>query len=43
MKCHKCKWEWDIEQGDDNPYLCHKCGYDSSSREFDIVSLNKWK
>ena len=43
MKCHNCKWEWDIEQGDDNPYLCHKCGYDSSSREFDIVSLNKWK
>jgi hypothetical protein len=43
MKCQNCQWEWDIEQGDDNPYLCHKCGYDSHSCNFDMVSLYNWK
>lgn len=21
----KCGWSWNIEKGDKNPYLCHKC------------------
>lgn len=43
MKCQNCQWVWDIEQSDDNPYLCHKCGYDSHLRNFDMVSLYNWK
>jgi len=24
VKC-ECGWSWNIEKGDKNPYLCHKC------------------
>jgi len=43
MVCNNCKWVWDIEKDDKNPYLCHKCGYDSKMCDFDIKSLNQWK
>lgn len=43
MKCTKCKWSWEIEKNDEHPYLCHKCGYDSKLKEFNIKEYNKWK
>jgi hypothetical protein len=24
--CDKCGWSWELEDGGDDPYLCHKCG-----------------
>jgi hypothetical protein len=30
IECHKCGWRWKLEDGGDNPYLCHKCNYDNS-------------
>lgn len=30
VHCNKCDWEWDIVQGGDDPYTCHKCGNDNS-------------
>jgi hypothetical protein len=33
VKCENCGWEWDLEDGGDDPYLCHKCGYDNSLNE----------
>ncbi len=43
MKCKKCNWSWKIEKDDTNPYLCHKCGYDSLLNKYDMKSFNKWK
>jgi hypothetical protein len=43
MKCKNCKWEWELESDDKNPYLCHKCGYDSILKDFDMKSLKKWE
>jgi hypothetical protein len=41
--CDKCAWHWDISDGYDdgetNPYLCHKCGNDNTPVNED---LNKW-
>jgi len=41
--CDKCGWHWPIEDGTDdgetNPYLCHKCGNDNTPVNED---LNKW-
>ena len=34
MECKKCEWSWEIEVDDENPYLCHKCGFDSKSKSF---------
>jgi hypothetical protein len=30
IKCENCGWEWQLEDGGENPYICHKCGYDNS-------------
>jgi len=30
IECKKCGWKWELEDGGDNPYLCHKCDYDNS-------------
>jgi len=38
VKCENCGWEWDLEKGGDDPYLCHKCGHDNSLNE----SLRDW-
>lgn len=43
MVCQNCNWEWDIEKGDSHPFLCHKCGYDSKLKNFDMYSLKKWE
>jgi hypothetical protein len=28
--CKECGWEWEIKEGDKDPYICHKCGCDNS-------------
>ena len=27
--CDKCDWSWDLSDGGDDPYICHKCGNDN--------------
>jgi hypothetical protein len=29
--CDNCGWGWKIEDGGDQPYLCHKCGHDNAN------------
>ncbi len=29
IKCSNCGWEWELSNGGDDPYLCHKCGNDN--------------
>jgi len=28
--CDNCGWEWKIEDGGDDLYICHKCGHDNT-------------
>jgi len=28
--CDNCGWEWDIADGGDDLYICHKCGHDNT-------------
>jgi len=28
--CDNCGWEWDIADGGDDLYICHKCGHDNN-------------
>jgi hypothetical protein len=30
VTCDKCGWSWDLSDGGDDPYICHKCGNDNS-------------
>ena len=31
--CDNCGWSWDLSDGGNDPYLCHKCGHDNSKTE----------
>lgn len=37
--CDNCNWSWDIAEGGDKPYTCHKCGTDNTPMKED---LRKW-
>jgi hypothetical protein len=28
--CEGCGWSWNIKDGGNNPFTCHKCGYDNT-------------
>ena len=32
--CDKCGWSWDLSEGGNDPFICHKCGNDNSDKEF---------
>jgi hypothetical protein len=32
ITCDNCGWEWDLEDGGKEPFLCHKCGNDNSDK-----------
>ena len=38
IECDKCDWSWDIKDGGDDLYVCHKCGYDNEPLNEDINS-----
>lgn len=29
VKCDNCKWEWNLSDGGDDPFICHMCGHDN--------------
>lgn len=29
IQCSNCDWEWKVEEGGDDLYICHKCGNDN--------------
>lgn len=31
--CDECGWSWDIADGGDDLYICHKCGHDNEPLE----------
>ena len=30
--CDNCNWEWEMKDGGDDMYLCHKCGHDNEPK-----------
>lgn len=39
VKCSNCGWEWDLANGGDDSYICHKCGYDQENDVFDYSKI----
>ena len=31
IKCTNCGWSWNVKDGGDDLYMCHKCGHDNSN------------
>jgi len=34
VTCSECGWNWKLEEGGDDPYVCHECGHDNAEDEF---------
>ena len=54
IECDNCSWSWDIKDGGDDLYICHKCGhdntpqlnegrYDKSTNEFSNIVFDMFK
>ena len=37
--CDGCGWSWDLSDGGNDPYICHKCGHDNTPKQ--KSNLNK--
>jgi len=35
--CDNCGWEWPIDDGGDDLYICHKCGHDNTPKPLNEV------
>lgn len=35
IHCDKCGWEWNISDGGEDLYTCHKCGHDNKPKDID--------
>ena len=36
--CDGCGWSWDLSDGGDDPYICHKCGHNNKKKKSDDFS-----
>jgi len=43
ITCEKCGWEWKLDDGGTDPYICHKCGHDNEIDEYDIENADDMK
>jgi hypothetical protein len=43
IKCEIFEHEWELEVKEENPYLCHECGWDSQQQEYDFAELEDWE
>lgn len=30
--CDECGWSWELSDGGDDPYICHKCGHNNEEK-----------
>jgi transcription initiation factor TFIIIB Brf1 subunit/transcription initiation factor TFIIB len=35
IQCEKCGWGWDLSDGGDDSFTCHKCGHVNKEEEID--------
>ena len=42
ITCDNCGWEWNLEDGGKEPFLCHKCGHDNVEKYDMNESLRDW-
>ena len=33
IECDNCGWSWDIKDGGDDLFICHKCGHDNTPKQ----------
>jgi len=43
INCEKCSHSWEIDINDTEKYLCHNCGFDNQSKQYNLPALEQWK
>jgi nicotinamide-nucleotide adenylyltransferase len=43
INCEKCSHSWEIDINDNEKYLCHNCGFDNQSKQYNLPALEQWK
>jgi len=41
ITCKGCGWKWDLSDGGEEPYLCHKCGNDNTDNYITKIHINE--
>jgi hypothetical protein len=41
IECGNCDWSWDIKDGGDDLYTCHKCGHDNTPKQLNEGRYDK--
>lgn len=41
VSCDNCEWSWEIEDGGNDVFICHKCGHDNEPVLGEKVNINK--
>ena len=42
IECDSCGWSWNIVDGGDDLYMCHKCGHDNKPENGDPFGLKAY-
>jgi hypothetical protein len=42
VECENCGWEWNLADGGEEPFVCHKCGHDNVEKYDMNESLRDW-
>lgn len=37
VNCTNCRWSWDLKDGGDDPFTCHKCGHGNSPEDLSEI------
>lgn len=38
IHCSKCDWKWQIADGGNDPFVCHKCGNDNTLKNINVFN-----
>src|SRR6056300_969861 len=41
VQCKGCDWNWELSDGGDDPYVCHKCGKDNTNDYIQKIRVSK--
>ena len=39
VHCDSCGWSWKLSDGGEDPYTCHKCGFDNTPKPSNLEKV----
>jgi hypothetical protein len=41
IECDNCGWEWEVSEGGNDLYMCHKCGHDNEPKTSGLPTIKR--